>query len=97
MEVLALGLVLMIGLALLGLLWAIVSFVIWLLLLPFKLLGFLLHLFGLLLTLPFLAIGLLIGALVLGVGFLVPALPIVLLVLGVAWLVRRGRREAAAH
>lgn len=66
-----------------------------LLMLPFQLLGFLLKGVGILIALPFLLIGAVIGALVLGAGallLLTPVLPLVLLV-GVIWLFVRGSRR----
>ena len=91
---LGLGLV---GLMVLGLLGAIVSIVLWVVVLPFKLLGLVFRGIGVLLALPFMfAIGIL-GAVLFGAGmlvFLVPALPLVLLVMGIWWLMRRRGSHA---
>lgn len=98
LSLLALGAFAFVALAVLGLLWAVASFVCWILFLPFKLLGLAFKGLGLLLMLPFLLIAGVVGALVFGVGvfaFLLPALPFILVVLAIVWLMRRGRSEAS--
>ena len=87
------------ALVVLGLLVSMLSFVVWLVLLPFKLIGFLFHGLAALLLLPFLLVIGFVGFLAFGVGlvaFLLPALPLVLLALGIWWLVNRRRAPAAA-
>jgi hypothetical protein len=85
------------ALVFLGLIWAVVSLVFSIVLIPFKLIGFLLRGVAALLLVPFmLALGL-VGFLVFGAGmllFLVPAFPLVLIALGIWWLVKRGRQPA---
>jgi hypothetical protein len=80
-------------------LFGLAALVFWLVLLPFRLLGFAFKALGALLFLPlFLVFGLLLGVVV-GVpllfALLVPALPVVLLVAGIWWLVKRGLAPAA--
>jgi hypothetical protein len=85
----------------LGVIWAVVSLVFTLLVLPFKLLGWLFHGVAALLLFPFLLVLGLVGLLVFGAGmlvFLLPAFPLVLLGLGIWWLMRRRRSAShAAH
>lgn len=85
----------------LGVIWAVISLVFTLLVLPFKLLGWLFHGVAALLLFPFLLVLGLVGVLVFGAGmlvFLLPAFPLVLLGLGIWWLTRRRRTGApAAH
>ena len=97
LELLALGAVVVAGLAVFGLLWAVVSMFLWIVLLPFKLLGLVFRGIAVLLALPFLLVFAIIGAALFGAGalvFLVPALPFVLLVIGIAWLMRRRGARA---
>jgi hypothetical protein len=98
LELLVLGVLAAVGLAMFGLLWAVLSLVCWVILLPFKLLGLVFRGFAFLLALPFLLIVGILAAVVFGTGlllFMIPALPFVLLVLGIWWLVRR--RDRTAH
>jgi hypothetical protein len=85
----------------LGVIWAVVSLVFTLVVIPFKLLGWLFHGVAALLLFPFLLVLGLVGVLVFGAGmllFLLPAFPLVLLGLGIWWLMRRRRTGAtAAH
>ena len=82
----------------LGVIWAVVSLVFSLVLLPFKLLGFLFKGVAALLLVPFMLVLGLVGFLALGAGILVllvPAFPLVLLALGIWWLVRRREQPVA--
>ena len=82
----------------LGLIWAVVSMVFSLVLLPFKLLGFVFKGVAALLLLPFMLVFGLVGFLLFGAGILVlllPALPLVLLALGIWWLAKRRAQPAA--
>ena len=98
-ELLVVGLVAtVIGVAVLGLLGAVVALVCWLFVLPFKLLGLAFRGLAFLFALPFLLIVGLVGALVFGAGalmFIFPALPILLLAGFIWWLATR-RRPAGA-
>jgi hypothetical protein len=73
--------------------------VFWLVLLPFRLLGFAFKALGALLFLPVLLIGGLVIAVLVGIPLLfmalLPALPIALLVAAIWWLTRRGFHPAA--
>jgi len=71
-------------------------------LLPFRILGWVIGLLGWLLVLPILLVGavlglgaLVIAALLGGTIFLVPLVPFALLAFGIAWLVRRSSRGPA--
>ena len=86
------------ALVFLGVVGAVVSLVFSLVLLPFKLLGFLFKGVAALLLVPFALVLGLVGFLVFGAGILVllvPAFPLVLLALGVWWLVKRREQPAA--
>ncbi len=95
----ALGFAGLVVLALAGFLFGAIALVFWLVLLPFRLLGFVFKALGALFLFPFLLVlGLILGALVglpLLFVVLIPALPVVLLVLAIVWLARRGLRSAA--
>jgi hypothetical protein len=75
------------------------SLIVWLVVLPFKLLGLLFHsALWLIFAVPFMLLIGFVGMLVLGAGliaFLVPAFPLVLLALGIWWLVKRRQQPAA--
>src|SRR5947199_9059275 len=95
-ELLVAGAIAVAGVAVLGLLGAVVALVCWLFVLPFKLLGLAFRGVAFLLALPFLLIVGLVGALVFGVGalmFIFPALPILLLA-GFIWWLATHRRPA---
>ena len=98
-ELLVGGMLVVASLVILGLIVSMISFVVWLVLLPFKLLGFLFQGVAALLLLPFLLVLGFVGVLAFGVGliaFLLPAMPLVLLALGIWWLVKRRQGPAAA-
>ena len=94
---LAVGTMLVVGVALLGAFCSILSVFCWLLFLPFKLLGLVFRGFAFLLLLPIiLAVGI-FAAVVFGAGFLVfliPAAPFALLALAIMWIARRSSRPA---
>jgi hypothetical protein len=97
-EMLVIGVLAAVGLAVFGLLWAVFSLLCWVLFLPFKILGLVFRGFAFLLALPFLLIMGILGVATFGAGvllFLIPAFPFVLLGLGIWWLMRR--RSPAAH
>jgi len=91
-ELVVLGVLAFCAFVVFGALFCAASMVGWILVLPFRLVGWLFRGLGLLVALPLFIIVMVVGALVLGVGAViafVPIIPIVLLALGVAWLVRR--------
>lgn len=93
LELLVLGSIALAGVVVLGVLAAVAGLLWWLLVLPFRILGWALKGFFLVLSLPFLLLFGIGAGLVLCFGlafFLVPLLPFVLLVLGVLWLVKRN-------
>jgi hypothetical protein len=99
LELFILGVLVLAGLTLFGILWAVVSLVCWLIFLPFKLLGLAFKGAAFLLALPFMLLVGLLAVLLFGAGliaFSLPALPFVLLVLGAWWLVRRARTAPAS-
>lgn len=99
LELFILGVLVLVGLTVFGVLWAVVSLVCWLIFLPFKLLGLVFKGAALLLALPFMLFIGLLAVLLFGVGlivFFLPALPFVLLALGAWWLVRRSRTAPAS-
>ena len=99
LELLAIGLAGLVALAVLGAIGGLVALVLWLVLLPFRILGFAFKLLGALLMLPFLLFGGILLAVLVGIPLLftvlLPALPIVLLAWLIWWLVRRGDRSTA--
>jgi hypothetical protein len=99
LELLAVGLAAFVVIAVLGAIGGLVALVLWLVMLPFRILGFAFKLLGALLMLPFLALGGVLLAVLVGVPLLftllLPALPIVLLAWLVWWLVHRGDRSTA--
>ena len=98
-ELLALGFAAFVVFAVVSALCGIAALLFWVVLLPFRLLGFVFKALGALLFLPVLAIVGLVVAVLVGVPLLIaaliPALPIVLLVAAVWWLAKRGFRPAA--
>jgi len=100
LELFILGVLVLVGITVFGLLWSAVAFFLWVLFLPFKLLGLAFRGVACLLALPFLLIIGLVGVALFGAGllvFMIPAMPIVLLALGAWWLVRRSSRAATAR
>jgi hypothetical protein len=84
-------------LAIVGAVAAVFGFVLWVVLLPFRLIGLAVKGILFLFTLPLMLVFGLIALVVGGMGLtflLVPALPFVLIVLGAIWLVRRNRPRA---
>jgi len=98
-ELLALGFAGFMVFAVVGALLGVAALVFWVVLLPFRLLGFAFKALGALLFLPALLLGGLVIAALVGIPLLfvalLPALPIALLVAAVWWLTRRGFRAAA--
>ena len=92
MELLVIGIVVVTLLAVFGLAAALISFVVWLVLLPLQLMAILFKLLGFLIALPFLVIGglIAIAAVSFGAMFLfLPLMPLILVGLGLFWLLRR--------
>lgn len=95
-ELFVFGALALVGLVVFGMLAAVLSIVLWVITLPFRLLGLLFHGLGLLILLPFVLVGVLVAA-TLGLGFLmVPLAPLALIALAVWLLVRRGA-PATSH
>lgn len=96
-EFVVLGAIAVVGL---GLAFSLLSLVMWLFFLPFKLMALSFKLMAAVLALPFLLIIGVFGATVFGMGvvlFLLPAiLPFAFLGLGIWWLVKRNRSSANA-
>jgi hypothetical protein len=92
-ELLALGFAAFVVFAVVSALLGVAALVFWVVLLPFRLLGFAFKALGALL-LRGLVIAVLVGIPLLFIALL-PALPIVLLVAAIWWLTRRGFRPAA--
>lgn len=92
MELLVIGVVVLALLAVFGLAAALISFVVWLVLLPLQLMAILFKFLGFLIALPFIVIGgvLAIAAVSLGAMFLfAPLMPLILIGVGLFWLLRR--------
>lgn len=90
-TLLALAVMAFVVLAVLGLAASLVAMIGWLLLLPFRLLGFAFKLMAGVLALPFLILFAVIGAILFASGlviFFVPFLPFALLVAGIWWLMK---------
>lgn len=98
MEVLVLGALAFAAMVVFAVLASVFGLVVWLVFLPFRILGWFVKGFALLLALPFVAVFGVVAFVALGAGmlmFLIPFLPLALLGLGAWWLVRRTRRPAA--
>jgi hypothetical protein len=100
-ELAAVGVALAIGFAVLLVIALLIGF-LWLLTLPFQLLGGLLEFAGWIVALPFLLVGAVvlsavfaIGAVAIGAPFLAPLMPALLVTLAIVWIVRRSRRAVA--
>jgi hypothetical protein len=98
-ELLALGFAAFVIFAVVSALLGVAALVFWVVLLPFRLLGFAFKALGALLFLPALLVGGIVITALVGIPLLLmallPALPIVLLVAAVWWLTRRGFHPAA--
>lgn len=97
-ELMVLGTLAFAAIVVFGVLASVFGMVLWLISLPFRIVGWLFHGIAFLFALPFVAVFVVIAMLVLGgamLMFLVPLLPIVLIALGAWWLVRRNQRSAA--
>jgi len=91
-ELFVLGVLGLVALAVCGVFVAAISLVLWVVFLPFRILGFLFRGLGLLLALPFMLIFGLLGLVIFGFGsliFLVPFAPLAL----VAFLIWRWMRS----
>lgn len=98
-ELLILGALAFAAIVVFGVLASVFGMVMWLIFLPFRIIGWLFSAVAFLLAIPFVAVFGVIALLVFGgamLMFLVPFFPIVLLVLGAVWLVRRNQRAAEA-
>ena len=98
-ELLILGALAFAAIVVFGVLASVFGMVLWLIFLPFRIIGWLFSAVAFVFALPFVAVFGVIALLVFGgamLMFLVPFFPIVLLVLGAVWLVRRNQRAAAA-
>ena len=98
-ELLVLGALAFAAVVVLAVLGSVFGLVMWLVFLPFRIIGWLFHGIALLFALPFVAIFGVIAVLVFGAGmlmFLIPFLPIALIALGAWWLVRRSQRSTAS-
>ena len=81
------------------LLASVFGLVLWMVFLPFRIMGWILQAFALLLMLPIIAVVGLFGFAVVGAGvlmFLLPVIPFVLIALGAWWLVRRKPASTAS-
>lgn len=98
-EFLVLGTLALAALVVFAVLASVLGMVMWLVFLPFRILGWVLKGLAFLLAIPFLALFGVIAFFVLGAGmlvFLLPFVPLVLIALGAWWLVRRSQRSAAS-
>jgi hypothetical protein len=98
-ELLVLGTLAVAAFVVLAVLASVFGFVMWLIFLPFRIIGWLFHGLALLVALPFLAVFGVVAFVVFGAGmlmFLLPFVPLALLAAGAWWLVRRNQRSAAA-
>lgn len=76
-----------------GVLASLGSLILWVIVLPFKLIGLVFRGFAVLLAAPFLLVAGILGLVIFGVGFMIfltPAIPLIALVALVWWLMRRG-------
>ncbi len=99
LELLAVGLAALVAIAVLSAIGGVIALVLWIVMLPFRLLGFAFKLLGALLMLPLLAVGGLLLTVFLGVpllfAVLLPAVPFALLAWFIWWLMHRGSRSTA--
>ena len=100
LTLLALAVVGFVVLAVLGLAASLAAMLWWVVLLPFRLLGFVFKLLAGVLALPFLALFAVIGALIFASGlviFFVPLLPFALLAAGIWWLMKPRSHVAGSR
>jgi hypothetical protein len=93
------GIVAFAVLLVMGVLGAVLSLVFGLVVLPFKLLGFLFRGLGLLIAIPFVVLFAILGVLILGAGavmLFVPFFPLVVVGLGIWWLFGKRRHPATS-
>jgi hypothetical protein len=82
-----------------GVLASVLGMVVWLVFLPFRIVGWMLKGLGFLLALPFILLFGVIAVLALGAGvlmFMLPVIPFALIALGAWWLVRRRPASTAS-
>jgi hypothetical protein len=97
-ELFVLGVLGLVALAVCGLFVAGLSLVMWVVFLPFRILGFLFRGLGLVLALPFMLIFGILGLVIFGLGgllFLVPFAPLALIAF-LIWRWMRGRPRAVS-
>ena len=97
---LGLGALAVTGMVVLGVLTAVVSLVCWLLFIPFRLLGWVFHVFTALLMLPLIVLACVVGAVFFGVGVVmlfVPVLPFILIAVFFTWWFRRRSPAVAGR
>lgn len=96
-ELVVLGAIAVVGL---GLAFSLLSLVMWLFFLPFKLMALSFKLLAAMLALPFLLVIGVFGVAVFGMGVLLlllpPLIPFVLIAWGIWWLVKRNRSSVNA-
>lgn len=99
MELLVLGSLAFAAVVVFAVLASVFGLVLWLVFLPFRIMGWLIKGIALLVALPFVAVFGVVALVALGAGmlmFMLPFLPFALLALSAWWLVRRTRRPAAS-
>jgi hypothetical protein len=98
LELLVLASVVLAGLLVLGFVGVVLGFVFWVIFLPFKILGWVLHgVAGVVMGAVLLPVLVVAGVLALGAGILalaLPLAPVAALVFLLWWLMRRGRRSS---
>jgi hypothetical protein len=97
-ELLVLGSLAFAAFVVLSVVASVFGLVMWLVALPFRILGWVFSGALMLLAVPFVLVFAVLGVVIFGAGllfFLLPALPIVLLAWGAWWLVKRNQRSAA--
>jgi len=95
-EFIVLGALALVAAIVFGVLFSLGSLLLWVLVLPFKLLGLVFRGIGVLFALPFMMVFGILGLVVFGFGFMIflaPAVPLVLFVALIWWLISRSRRE----
>lgn len=95
-ELLVLGALGLAAAIVFGVLFSLGSLLLWVIVLPFKLLALVFRGLGVLLALPFMLLFGVLGLVIFGFGFMVflaPAVPLLLVVAGIWWLISRSRQE----
>ena len=99
-ELMVLGFVGLIALVVVGLFASVLSFICWVLFLPFQILGWVFRGLGALLAFPFVLLFAIIGAVIFGFGallFLLPVVPLALMVALIWWLFSRRSKPTAVR